>query len=327
MRELLANDGTRSIEQRVEHCRTLQYEEHKDIFAISHSSIHKAAADGSIDGLKFFLSSHHKPKVRIDDFDKNGFCPMHTAAVKGAIHSITYLVEQGCSPDVRSTYGDTALMHACKENQLSTISLLYSLGAQIQLSNKAGNTTTDIGIFILWCMICLYFLFSIGFTAIHMAAQADNVEALNLLVELVFNKHKAAREEAAALAAELDEGSIASESILSRNDDDSMSMVSYIADPTLNAEVGEYLNQASNNNTTPLHIACMNNSQRVVDFLLTHRVRLDLADSSGDTALHKAGRKQLTKIYMALRDGGASEVVKNKFGETPRDLYIDNPAY
>lgn len=139
MRELLANDGTRSIAERVEHCRALQYEEHKDIFAISHSSIHKAAADGSIDGLKFFLSSSHRPRVRIDDFDKFGFCPMHTAAVKGSVHSIRFLVEQGCSPDVRSTYGDTALMHACKENQLEAISLLYSLGALINSSNKAGT--------------------------------------------------------------------------------------------------------------------------------------------------------------------------------------------
>lgn len=138
MRELLASNETRTIEERVEHCRTLQYEEHKGLFAISHSSIHKAAADGSIDGLKFFLSSSRKPKVRIDDFDKNGFCPIHSAAVKGANHSIRYLVEQGCNPDVRSTYGDTALMHACKENKLDTISLLFGLGADIAASNKAG---------------------------------------------------------------------------------------------------------------------------------------------------------------------------------------------
>lgn len=142
MRELLATDANRSIEERVAHSRALLYEEHKGAFAIAHSSIHKAAADGSIDGLKFFLSSNHRPKVRIDDFDKNGFCPLHSAAVRGADHSIRYLIEQGCSVDVRSTYGDTALMHACKENQLSSISLLFGLGAQISLSNKAGWIVT-----------------------------------------------------------------------------------------------------------------------------------------------------------------------------------------
>lgn len=166
----------------------------------------------------------------------------------------------------------------------------------------------------------------LGFTAMHMAAQADNVEAMNLLVELVCNKYKAIQDEAAAAAAELD-GGVSVADTISRNEDDSLSLMSSMADPSLNAEVSEYLNQISNNKTTPLHIACMNNSQRVVEFLLSHRVRLDLVDSSGDTALHKAGRKQFTKIYMELRDGGASESVKNHFGETPRDLFIDNPSY
>lgn len=140
MRELLSSNETRTIEERVEHCRSLQYEEHKDLFAISHSSIHKAAADGSIDGLKFFLNPTRRPKVRIDDFDKNGFCPMHSAAVRGSNHSIRFLLERGCDVDVRSTYGDTALMHACKENKLDTISLLIECGADITASNKAGTS-------------------------------------------------------------------------------------------------------------------------------------------------------------------------------------------
>ena len=138
MRELLATDGTRSIEQRIEHCRILQYEEHKAIFATSYSTIHKAAADGSIDGLKFFLDSKRKPRVHFDEFDKAGFCPLHSAAATGANHSINFLIERGCSPDVRSTYGDTALMLACKETRLETIKLLVQLGATITPANKAG---------------------------------------------------------------------------------------------------------------------------------------------------------------------------------------------
>ena len=93
MREMLANDETKTIEQRVEHCRYLQFEEHKSLFAISHANIHKSAADGSIDGLKFFLNSTKKPRVRVDDFDKNGHCPIHTAAMKGAVHSVQFLVD------------------------------------------------------------------------------------------------------------------------------------------------------------------------------------------------------------------------------------------
>lgn len=139
LRELLATDGTRSIEERVEHCRVLQYEEHKAIFATSYSTIHKAAGDGSIDGLKFFLDGKHKPKVHFEDFDKYGFCPLHSAAIAGANHSISFLIERGCSPDIRSTYGDTALMHACKETRLSTIRMLLRFGATVTAANKAGT--------------------------------------------------------------------------------------------------------------------------------------------------------------------------------------------
>jgi hypothetical protein len=143
MRELLSTNETRTVEERVAHCRSLQYEEHKGLFAISHSSIHKAAADGSIDGLKFFLNSSRKPRVRVDDFDKSGYCPMHCAAQKGSNHSITFLIEHGSSVDVRSTYGDTALMHACKENKLESISLLFGLGADVSASNRAGKIRTS----------------------------------------------------------------------------------------------------------------------------------------------------------------------------------------
>lgn len=176
--------------------------------------------------------------------------------------------------------------------------------------------------------LCCFAVFplTVGFTAIHMAAQADNVESLKLLAELIFKRHKATEddEETAPGAIDADDASQASESVVSRSEDDSLSMTSFLGDP---AELGEFLNQQANNSMTPLHIASMNNSQRVVEFLLLHRVRLDVRDSSGETALHKAGRKQLSKIYAEMRDAGASESIKNNFGETPRDLFIDNPSY
>lgn len=162
-----------------------------------------------------------------------------------------------------------------------------------------------------------------------MATQADNVEALQLLVELVANRHKAAKEAAAAAAAEegLDAVSLEQSSVISHNENDSLSIWSSVLDPEVNEEVAAFLNQASKNKTTPLHMAVLNNSLRVLHFLLTMKVKLDYQDSSGDTALHKAGRMQLNDAYQALVQAGASQKLKNNFGETPRDLLIDNPTY
>lgn len=163
-----------------------------------------------------------------------------------------------------------------------------------------------------------------------MAAQADNVEALALLVELTSNKTDDDAEDTTEGRSYADDGdSVASASLVSRNEDDTLSLAQSSTDHTrsTNAAVNEFLGLASKNLTTPLHIACMNNSQRVVEFLLAHAVRVDFKDSSGDTALHKAGRKQLNGIYQLLVDAGASPSIKNNYGETPRDLLTDNPRY
>jgi hypothetical protein len=138
MREMLATDATRTLEERVEHVRHLHYDENQEIFAVAHSSIHKAAADGSVDGIKYFLDSHRRPRVKIDDFDKSGLCPIHCAAKAGMTQCVKYLVDTGCEPDTRSTYGDTALMHACKENKVNVIEQLFNYGIDIKLANTAG---------------------------------------------------------------------------------------------------------------------------------------------------------------------------------------------
>jgi ankyrin repeat protein len=138
MREMLATDETRTIEERVEHARHLHYDESQEIFAVSHSFIHKAAADGSVDGIKHFLNSRRKPRVRIDDFDRSGLCAIHCAAKSGKPQCVKYLVDAGCEPDTRSTYGDTPLMHACKENHLNVVEQLFNYGIDIKLGNKAG---------------------------------------------------------------------------------------------------------------------------------------------------------------------------------------------
>jgi ankyrin repeat protein len=170
----------------------------------------------------------------------------------------------------------------------------------------------------------------LGFTSFHMAAQADNGEAVQLLVELICNKYKADKEAAEAAAEDVggeETVSLEGSSVMSRNEDDSLSYLSSMLDPAVNAEVVAALSQPSRNKTTPLHVAVMNNSLKVLRLLLALKVNTNTQDSSGDTALHKAGRLQLNIAYQALLDAGASQTIKNNFGETPRDLLIDNPTY
>ena len=61
------------------------------------------------------------------------------AAEKGANAAIKCLLDNKCQVDVRSTYGNTALMQACKENRIESIASLLAAGADVGLFNRAGK--------------------------------------------------------------------------------------------------------------------------------------------------------------------------------------------
>ena len=69
----------RTIEGRIAHNVDLQYNQHKNLFATSYSTLHKAAGDGSESGIHYFLGLKKKPRIHADDYDKFGICPIHYA--------------------------------------------------------------------------------------------------------------------------------------------------------------------------------------------------------------------------------------------------------
>jgi ankyrin repeat protein len=150
----------RTIEGRMEHQNDLQYKQHKNLFATSYSTIHKAACDGSESGIHYFLNSKQKPRVNADDYDKFGICPIHYAAERGHEAVITLLLSKGCNIDIPTTDGMTAFMYAAKNNQLSTMNYLVERGASILSVNRAGMS------------------------AAHFAAQLDHLPVFERLLEL-----------------------------------------------------------------------------------------------------------------------------------------------
>ena len=162
MRELLEQALLdKSIPERVEHCKRLQYQEHLELFSVQYTSIHKAAFDNSLHGMKHFLSASRKPRHHVDDYDKNGSTPLHLAAGRGNNDVISLIIGKGCEANIPTTYGNTALMYACKECRLDSIRLLISAGSDPYKQNKAG------------------------LTAIHFSAQSDAIHGLTFLVDLL----------------------------------------------------------------------------------------------------------------------------------------------
>jgi hypothetical protein len=64
----------RTIPEKIARCKHLQYEEHQQLFRVMYSSIHKAAFDGDVSGIKYFLSAEgrmqSKKVVHVDDFNR-----------------------------------------------------------------------------------------------------------------------------------------------------------------------------------------------------------------------------------------------------------------
>jgi ankyrin repeat protein len=280
-----------TVEERVERCKSLQYEKHQQLFAVSYSTIHKAAAENSVLGIKYFLSQNKKDKNKksakltiLEEMNRTGMAPIHFAAERGSVDVLEFLLENGCNIDLLSFEGNTALMYACKNNQLNSIKVLLDVkrNAILLIRNKCG-------------MNC-----------IHFAAQCDNSESIETIIGLIRIK------EIMAVSGEKEKDEIIGEEITPIN--------------TL-ADLAIALDQPSNIMTTPLHVACYYGSMNTIELLVQNQVKIDALDCSGETALHKAARKSYFHIYRYLMVNGASDTIQNHFRESPADCLVDNPKY
>jgi ankyrin repeat protein len=282
-----------TVEERVERCKSLQYEKHQQLFAVSYSTIHKAAAENSLLGVKYFLTLNKKDKNKksskltiLEEMNRTGMAPIHFAAERGSVDVLEFLLENGCNVDLLSMEGNTALMYACKNNQLNSVILLLDpkWNANLLIRNKCG-------------MNC-----------IHFAAQCDNSESIETIIGLIRIK------ESMALSYEKEKDKV-------EVFGDESTPVNTIADLTI------ALDQPSNIMTTPLHVACYYGSMKTIELLVQNRVNIDALDCSGETAIHKAARKSYFHIYRYLMVNGASDTIQNNFRESPADCLVDNPKY
>jgi ankyrin repeat protein len=106
------------------------------------------------------------------------------------------------------------------------------------------------------------------------------------------------------------------------------------------------INASTKNGITPLHLAAENDCTEVIDAFIQHlasgdrsdaleagptesvaaksTLEVNVRDSVGETALHKAGRNKHFISYRKLVSIGASESILNMLKQTPKQLLIDD---
>ena len=119
--DLIKEGAGKTVEERVEYNKDLEYNKHANLFAVSYSTIHKAACDGSVSGIKYFMSLKSKPRIKSDDLDKFGIRPIHYAAERGFNDAVETLLSFGCNVDARTSDDMTAMMFASKAGKLDTM--------------------------------------------------------------------------------------------------------------------------------------------------------------------------------------------------------------
>lgn len=140
-----------------------------------------------------------------------------------------------------------------------------------------------------------------GMTAAHYAAQSDCPDALELLMTLHM-------EDLVRKAGYIDSMAQAGQPIKVTEDTKADNIV---------------LDTPSRNGSTPLHVAACFDAKNAVDVLLKYNVQINAQDSTGETPLHKAGKKNYVMLFNHLIAKGADERLKTITRETARDFLND----
>jgi len=88
--------------------------------------------------LVHFLIDERKANV-----NKEGWSPIHYAAIHGNLRIVSKLIESGAIVDALSPNESTALMYACRYGHIRIVKLLLDKGADLSASNVQDLTPID----------------------------------------------------------------------------------------------------------------------------------------------------------------------------------------
>ncbi|OUM60550.1 hypothetical protein PIROE2DRAFT_46140, partial [Piromyces sp. E2] len=71
---------------------------------------------------------------------------------------------------------------------------------------------------------------------------------------------------------------------------------------------------------TPLHIACKNNNETIVKYLIEHGADINIKHYNLYTMLHYACENKNENLVKYLIEKGANIYIKNKLGDTPLEI-------
>lgn len=289
-------------------------------------TVQELIRQGRIEEAKSFFIS----KADVNGIDESGNTALHEAALRDDADLCTFLVFKGASCDTKNEKGDTPLHCAVKNDCVNSAKALAALGAQIFIKDADGKTALEIGLQadpafydalittkssevrdVNGQSIVHYFVLTKDEKAIDICIQKQiplSVKDDNGITPLALSFTDCNDVRNIRIAAKL----ILADAEPVRGD------FSFFED----AVRTHNLSMRFDDGQTPLHIACIQGYNGMVEYLISNGAQATLQDISGATPLHEAVRYGNVECAKMLLDKGAKVNAKDSLGKTPILLII-----
>ena len=283
------------------------------LYSNTDTLLHSACISGKREMVEILIDSLNI-EYCINACDVNGDTPLHVACEWGHLETCLLLLEQkGCNIDATNCRGHTPLSLAVRHNRLKIFQTLLTEGANILV---ATNDTQETPLHFACCNISSQFAFSLlgnksctpeylnardkyGDTALFNACRIKNVETVRMLISNSGCDRSFVNNITKEMPAH----------VVSRAN--SLNVLRVLASEGLDGPV--QCNQLNHLNKSLLHLACENDAEDIVDYLIDNKIcEQNNFDCYGRKPLHIACMRGNTKIVKKL-------LTSEKFKVTDKD--------
>ena len=301
------------------------------------TGVHDAAYKGNLDVLKILDSSG----ANICQVNSNGINSIMSASMgTGSCETVRWLLEQGVDVNHSNKHGFTAVHCAAEKGNLDVLKLLHSNGANIDqvtigdmnsiMSASQGTGSCETVRWLVGQGVDVNHSDKDGFTAVHYAAEKDNLDVLKLLHNSGANIHQVNRNGIISLmSASLGTGSCDTVRWLleqgvdvNHSNKDGFTAVHYAAEKG-NLDVLKLLHskranitQVSSEGINAIMSVSLSNGDCVTaKWLIDHGLEKSQCTNNGVTAIHFAARMNHISLLKLLKqhsfDINSLDVQKN----------------
>ncbi len=301
-------------------------------------AIHRVIGTGKTEVLRL-LTKHMDVNARAD----MRRTPLHLAAVRVPYEAdlIDVLVKSGAVIDSRDDLGWTPFVFATRKAKLKAMLQLLALGANVNAKDADGKTALQhaarigAGPTVIQTLIQKAADLTIKDaeknSILHLACRADKDLAVKYLLETgkldVSDREELGRsplhfaKDKRIIAALLNHGA----ELIAKDNDDwtplhlacrdcNERMVNNLLDSAKENQISSVVNAKGKNGETAFHIAAAKNQKKIASKLLEKGVSINAVDDNGQTPLHWACSKSQNEMAMFLLDKGADVDIVDKHG-------------